>query len=265
MYTLKYLFYSSFYIKLVVISLSFILTLIVAMGMSKIKKVIIIKNYINSFEEQFWSGIDLTQFYEANKENLNHPLGMIFKAIFEEWQASENIRRLANAKADIKERMLNVAHKQKVIIMQTCETYMDALSTFIHSAPFLGLLGTTLGLIDVFYNLDLENGLTLTNAGIGIGGSLICIVFAMLVVIIAMPLFWFFNMKIQDISDRIDGYIIDVINIFGRSLDSIAVNGIQAQPADAGAQLAQPQPIKKARPEPEPVSSGSDSSFLDDI
>ena len=84
MYTLKYLFYSSFYIKLVVISLSFILTLIVAMGMSKIKKVIIIKNYINSFEEQFWSGIDLTQFYEANKENLNHPLGMIFKAIFED-------------------------------------------------------------------------------------------------------------------------------------------------------------------------------------
>ena len=195
MYTLKYLFYSSFYVKLIVLSLAMILVILFAMGMSKFKKIIMIKNYIKSFEEQFWSGIDLTQFYEANKENLGHPLGMIFKAVWEEWIASGPLRENAFSKADIKERMLNVAHKQKVAVMKDCENYMDALSTFIHCSPFLGLLGTTIGLIDVFYNLDLENGLTLSNAGIGIGGSLICMVFAMLIVILSMILFWFFNRK----------------------------------------------------------------------
>ena len=160
MYTLKFLFYASIYVKLVFISLFIILTIMFAMGMSKIKKLMAIKSYIKNFEDQFWSGIDLTQFYTANHENnLNSPLGMIFKAVWEEWTASEQLKSQANSKADIKERMLNVAHRQKVIIMQTCENYMDALATFIHTAPFLGLLGTTLGLIDVFYNLDVENGL----------------------------------------------------------------------------------------------------------
>ena len=259
MYTLKYLFYSSIYIKVIVVVLSVSLAIIMAMGLSKFKKLSFINNYIKSFEQQFWSGIDLTQFYESNHENnLNHPLGMIFKSVFEEWKASQSLHGQANAKADIKERMLNVAHKQKVSIMQVCENYMDALSTFIHCSPFVGLLGTVLGIMDVFYNIDLENGVTLTNASVGIGGSLVCIVFSLIVVIIAMPLFWFFNMKTQKISDKIDGFIIDLLHIFGRSLDGTAVNGVQPQPADSGAQMMQQQPIKEAKPEPRPVASGDD-------
>ena len=104
---------------------------------------------IKSFEEQFWSGIDLANFYEANKENLNHPLGMIFKAVWEEWLASSSLQSSAGAKPDIKERMLNVAHVQKVKIMRTCENYMDALAMFIKIAPFLGLMGTVIGMIDI--------------------------------------------------------------------------------------------------------------------
>lgn len=225
MYTLKYLFYSSIYVKLIILALCVALTIIIAMGVSKIKKLFAIKQYIKAFEEQFWSGIDMAQFYEANHEkNFNHPLGMIFKAVYEEWKASEKSRFIPGAKVDIKERMLNVAYKQKVLVMRVCENYIDAFSTFVHIAPFLGLLGTVFGLIDVFYNLDLEHGTTLTNAGIGIGGSLISLVFALLVTIISMLLFWFFNMKVQDINDKIDAYIVDLLNIFFRSLDTVVPN-----------------------------------------
>ena len=150
MYTIKYLFYSSFSIKLIVVLLFFSLSFAIAIGMSKLKKIIVIKKYIQSFEEQFWSGIEITQFYEANHENnLNNPLGMIFKAVFEEWRANESLVNIST-KQDIKERMLNVAHKKKVTVMRTCEKYMDTLTALIKIAPFLGLLGTILGLIDVF-------------------------------------------------------------------------------------------------------------------
>ena len=222
MYTIKYLFYSSFSIKLIVVFLFFFLSFTIAIGMSKLKKIIVIKKYIQSFEEQFWSGIEITQFYEANhKDNLNNPLGMIFKAVFEEWRANEALVNIST-KQDIKERMLNVAHKKKVAIMRTCEKYMDTLTALIKIAPFLGLLGTIFGLIDVFYNLDLENGITITSAGIGIGGSMICLVFSLIVAIISMILFWFFNINIQDISDKIDGYIVDLLHIFYRNMDKIA-------------------------------------------
>lgn len=221
MYTIKYLFYSSIYIKLIVLFLFISLTTIITIGLSKIKRLLMIKNYIKSFEQQFWSGIELNKFYEANHENnLNHPLGMIFKAVYEEWSSSENIKKIPEARQDIKERMSNAAHGQKILIMQICENYLDLLSAFIHIIPFVGLLGTIFGLIDVFYNLDLENGITLTNAGIGIGGSMICLVFSLIAVIIAMFLFWFFNMEVQKISDNIDKYILDLLNIFYLNLNN---------------------------------------------
>lgn len=225
MYTIKYLFYSSFSIKIIVTLLLFFLSLTIAIGISKIKKIIVIKKYIQSFEEQFWSGIEITQFYEANhKNNLNNPLGMIFKAVFEEWRASETLINF-NTKQDIKERMLNVAHEKKITTMRTCEKYMDALTALIKIAPFLGLLGTIFGLIDVFYNLDLENGITITSAGIGIGGSMICLVFSLIVTITSMILFWFFDMNVKDVSDKIDGYIVDLLHFFYRNMDKIIAGG----------------------------------------
>jgi len=225
MYTIKYLFYSSIYIKLIVLFLFFSLSLIVAIGLSKIKKLLAIKSYIKSFEEQFWSGIQIKQFYEANHEkNLNHPLGLIFKAAYEEWKEDENLIKVESLRQDIKERILNATHCQKISIMRVCENYMDILSTFIHAIPFIGLLGTVIGLIDVFYNLDLENGITLNTAGIGIGGALICLVFSTIATIIAMFLFWYFDKNIQHISDSIDKYIIELLNLLFRNIDSTDLN-----------------------------------------
>ena len=77
-----------------------------------------------------------------------------------------------------------------------------------------------------------------------------------------MPLYWFFNMKIQEISDKIDGYIIDLLHILGRSLDGIAVNGPSPQQANVGAQMVQQQVVKEAPKQATPVSSGS---FDDDV
>lgn len=246
MFTLKYLFYSSFYIKIIVVGLVVMLAMMLAMGLSKLKRLKYISSYIKSFEEQFWSGIDLANFYEANKENLNHPLGMIFKAVWEEWLASSSLQSSAGAKPDIKERMLNVAHLQKVKIMRTCENYMDALAMFIKIAPFLGLMGTVIGMIDIFYNIDVENGITIISSGISIGGALICLVFSLLIVILAMPIYWYFNMKIQEISDQIDTYIVDLLHVLGRALDGSAVNGAIPNQENAGAQRMQQQPVKEA-------------------
>ena len=253
MFTLKYLFYSTIYVKIIVIALLVMLVLVVAMALSKFKRMAYINNYIKEFEKTFWSGISLDQFYEANKDNLSHPLGMIFKAVFEEWQADANLRTSLSAKGDIKERMLNVAHTQKVKILQTCEHYLDALTAFIKVSPFVGLLGTIFGVMDVFYNVDLENGLTITSASYGIGGSLICLVCSLFVVILSMFVYWFFDMKLQSTSDKIDAFIVDFLHILGRTLDGTAINGAPAPDTSSGTQLMQPLPAGNKEATQQPV------------
>ena len=224
MFFLKYFITSTLYVKMAIILLFVMVIVALTMALTKFKRIRYINSYIKSFEETFWSGISLDDFYRQNSENLNHPLGMVFKAVYEEWEASENIRTNVYNKPDIKERMLNVANIQKLKVLHTCEKYLDTLELFIKSAPFVGLFGTIIGMIDVFYNIDLQNGLNILSTATGIGESLLCVITSVAVVLLSMLFHWWFNGKLRDVNDKVDSFIVDVINIFARNLDSSAIN-----------------------------------------
>ena len=142
MYALKAIITSGIYVQVIFGVLIFGLIMMIAMAFSKRKKLAYINSYITEFEKTFWSGISLDQYYEANKENLSHPLGLIFKGVMDEWNACAAFRNNIGSKADVKERMLNIAHIKKIETLKVCESYLDFLRLFIHGAPFLGLLGT---------------------------------------------------------------------------------------------------------------------------
>ena len=215
--------------------------LALTMALTKFRRVSYINAYIKSFEKTFWSGISLDEFYESNKANLSHPLGMIFKAVYEEWKNNDKLKNHIGSKADIKERMLNIAHVQKVSILQTCDRYLDFLALFIHSAPFLGLLGTVFGLIEIFYSIDIANGISASTSIASIGSSLIVVVASIFVVLLSMLIHWYFNLKLRDTSDKIDSFIVDLLHIFGRSLDETATQGTNVDNGMSGAsQVFQP-------------------------
>ena len=224
MFFLKYFITSSLYVKVAIILLFVMVIITLTMALTKFKRIRYISSYIKSFEETFWSGISLDDFYHQNSENLNHPLGMIFKSVYEEWEASENIRTNVYNKQDIKERMLNVANVQKLKILHTCEKYLDTLELFIKSDPFVGLFGTIIGMIEVFYNIDLQNGLNILSTATGIGEALLCVMASVVVALLSMLIHWWFNGRLRDVGDKVDGFIVDVINIFARNLDGLATD-----------------------------------------
>ena len=78
-------------------------------------------------------------------------------------------------------------------------------------------------MVDVFYNIDLQNGLNIISAATGIGESLLCIIISVCVVLLSMLIHWWFNGQLRNISDKVDSFIVDVINIFARNLDGLAV------------------------------------------
>ena len=256
MYALKAIITSGIYVQVIFGVLIFGIIMMVAMAFSKRKKLAYINSYITEFEKTFWSGISLDQFYESNKENLSHPLGLIFKGVMDEWNACAAFRNNIGSKADVKERMINIAHIKKIETMKVCENYLDILRLFIHGAPFLGLLGTIMILINVFYNVDLENGLTMATTGKGIASSLVCIMFSIFDVIVAMGIHFVFDRKAQKVSDKMDGFIVDFLNILTRSVDANTVEGSFLPAPVSMPQTNMQQPaaqMQKAQPAPQPA------------
>ena len=257
MYALKAIITSGIYVQVIFGVLIFGIIMMVAMAFSKRKKLAYINSYITEFEKTFWSGISLDQFYESNKENLSHPLGLIFKGVMDEWNACAAFRNNIGSKADVKERMLNIAHIKKIETMKVCENYLDILKLFIHGAPFLGLLGTIMILINVFYNVDLENGLTIATTGKGIASSLVCIMFSIFDVIVAMGIHFVFDRKAQKVSDKMDAFIVDFLNILTRSVDANTVGGgflpapVSMPQMNMQQQVEQMKHVQQA-PQPEP-------------
>ena len=273
MYALKAIITSGIYVQVIFGVLIFGIIMMVAMAFSKRKKLAYINSYITEFEKTFWSGISLDQFYESNKENLSHPLGLIFKGVMDEWNACAAFRNNIGSKTDVKERMLNIAHIKKIETMKVCENYLDILRLFIHGAPFLGLLGTIMILINVFYNVDLENGLTITTTGKGIASSLVCIMFSIFDVIVAMGIHFVFDRKAQKVSDKMDAFIVDFLNILTRSIDANTVGGSflpapvnmpqmndiqQVEQIKRVQSVHQPEPAQEEPPKKKPKPASSD-------
>ena len=62
-----------------------------------------------------------------------------------------------------------------------------------------------------------------------------------------MLIHWWFNGKLRDVNDKVDSFIVDVINIFARNLDSSAINS--TPPATQTIQTTAQQVIVNTEPQ----------------
>ena len=92
--------------------------------------------------------------------------------------------------------------------------FLDALGTIASAGPLLGLLGTVVGMIQMFLGI-LDHGIGDVNqlAG-GIGKALVCTATGMIVAIPALMFHRYFR-------SRIDGYVIEMEHEAGALLDTL--------------------------------------------
>ena len=137
---------------------------------------------------------------------------------------------------------LDVRHKPRDVIRERLEDtgrhlvfrmerYLSALGTIASSGPLLGLLGTVVGMIQMFLGI-LDHGLGDVNqlAG-GIGKALVCTATGMIVAVPALIFHRFFR-------SRIAGYVIEMEQEATALLDALEVRPPATVPAATAAQLA---------------------------
>ncbi len=130
---------------------------------------------IDQFDEQFWSGIDLSQLYRQGHERAEagriSGMESIFRAGFREFT---RLRQQAGVDADAvmegTQRAMRVATLQEE---QKLNRYLAFLATVGSTSPYVGLFGTVWGIMNSFRGLANVQQATLATVAPGISEALI--------------------------------------------------------------------------------------------
>ena len=127
------------------------------------------RNALKEFEDDFWSGIDLSELYRQGESNPGAE--DIFRAGFNEF------RRLRTKTRDDRDALISgVQRAMGVALLQEqerLETSLNFLATVGSTSPYIGLFGTVWGIMNAFRGLASLHHASLAVVAPGISEALI--------------------------------------------------------------------------------------------
>ena len=172
-----------------------------------------------SFEERFWSGIDLSQLYREGNEKASDGhaiLGMesIFRAGFKEFS------RLAQQSEMDSEAVLEGSRRAMRVAMMREEERLERHLAFLASvgstSPYIGLFGTVWGIMHSFRGLANATQATLATVAPGISEALIATAMGLFAAIPAVLAYNRFAAKVEVFSNRYDTFVDEFSSILYR-------------------------------------------------
>ena len=184
-----------------------------------------------SFEERFWSGIDLSQLYREGNEKASDGgaiLGMesIFRAGFKEFS------RLAQQSEMDSEAILEGSRRAMRVAMMREEERLERHLAFLASvgstSPYIGLFGTVWGIMHSFRGLANATQATLATVAPGISEALIATAMGLFAAIPAVLAYNRFSSKVEVFSNRYDTFVDEFSSILYRQAYALRAKGKRA-------------------------------------
>ena len=168
---------------------------------------------IDQFEDDFWSGIDLTSLYtQINRQK--EPVGgieAIFLAGFQEFL------RLRSRPTMGPELMVSGAQRAMRATgsreLDELEMYLSLLATTGSTSPYIGLLGTVLGIMNAFRALELVQQATLAQVAPGIAEALIATAMGLFAAIPAVIFYNRYAHEVDRLANRYETFMEEFSNI----------------------------------------------------
>jgi biopolymer transport protein TolQ len=213
-----------------VINASFTVQMVMALlvGASMLSWYMIVQRFIYlrnareemySFEERFWSGIDLAQLYREGNEKASDGqaiLGMesIFRAGFKEFS------RLAQQSEMDSEAILEGSRRAMRVAMMREEERLERHLAFLASvgstSPYIGLFGTVWGIMHSFRGLANATQATLATVAPGISEALVATAMGLFAAIPAVLAYNRFSAKVEVFGNRYDTFVDEFSSILYR-------------------------------------------------
>ncbi len=149
----------------------------------------------------------------ASEQNRPSPLVSVFDFGYEETERQVKARgRLSNRTA--LERALQLGVSEEVAKL---ERNMHWLAITASVSPFIGLLGTVLGIIRTFNALGQQGATSLAAVGPGISEALVATALGLFAAIPAALFYNLFGNRIREMGARLDDFALEFLNLAERS------------------------------------------------
>ncbi len=176
---------------------------------------------MESFEDHFWSGIDLRQFYtELEDESGLNGIEHIFVAGFREFtRLSEQSGADAEAVMQGVQRAMRVALNREEARL---ETHLPFLATVGSTSPYVGLFGTVWGIMNSFRSLANMSQATLASVAPGISEALVATAMGLFAAIPAVIGYNRFSARVEGLMKRYEAFADELTTILHRAAHSRA-------------------------------------------
>lgn len=141
------------------------------------------------------------------------PLVTVFDFGYEEVERQVRGRNKMTSRTAV-ERALQLGVNEE---MARLERNMSWLGTTATACPFIGLLGTVLGIMQTFMDLSQQGSTSLRTVGPGIAEALIATAVGLLAAIPAAIFYNVLGAKIREIGARMDDFAMEFLNMVERS------------------------------------------------
>lgn len=169
------------------------------------------------FNASFWRSRDIEQIYKQAQALRNSPLSQMFVAGYTE------LAKLAsdeNLKEDREGNLANIERalrRAQTVETTKLESMVPFLATTGSAAPFIGLLGTVVGILFAFVEIsDAKGAATLKVVGPHIAEALFATAIGLVAAIPAVMAYNFFMRRIKVLRSEMDMFESDYLNIIKR-------------------------------------------------
>ena len=170
---------------------------------------------LQSFEDYFWSGTDLREIYQTLSESEEQSgIETVFVAGFNEFD------RLSEQNADPDAIMTGVQRATRVAVTReeiNLELHLGFLATLGSTAPYIGLFGTVIGIINSFRSLVNLSQATLASVAPGISEALVATAIGLFVAIPAVIAFNRFSARVEVLTKGYESFVDELISILFRA------------------------------------------------
>lgn len=171
------------------------------------------------FLETFWQSKRLDEIYGHSDTMALSPVAQVFRAGYQELikvkkqEKKNDDKQVLLGGAENIERALRRAATAE---MTQLERLVPFLATVGSTAPFIGLFGTVVGIINSFSDIARFQSASLTTVAPGIAEALVATAAGLLAAIPAVIFFNYFNSQIKILGNEMENFSSDFMNIVRR-------------------------------------------------